>query len=118
MLGTRHQVQSVLSPPILILGSCPGERFEISCSSTGLIAFGSRPAYASIARYSSDRPRNPRWIGGPLSDRGSASAAFEPSVVIGAEVRARGSTDFRARSASARPCFECRLHPPVAVVAV
>lgn len=107
MCGTGHQVQSVLSPPILILGGCPGDRLEISCSNTGLIALGSEPAYASTARYSSERPRNPRGIGGPLSNRGRVRTVFERSVVSGAEVGAGTPTELGAASASARPCLEC-----------
>ena len=42
--GTGHHVQSLVSPPIRRFGAWPGVRLRISCSNTGLIAFGSLPA--------------------------------------------------------------------------
>ena len=67
--GIGHQVRSVVSPPILSWGVCPGDRFRINWTNTGFIAEGSVPAYAGIAKYSIESPRNPggiaRFVAGP-----------------------------------------------------
>ena len=67
--GIGHQVRSVVSPPILSWGVCPGDRFRISWTNTGFIAEESVPAYAGIAKYSIESPRNPagiaRFVAGP-----------------------------------------------------
>ncbi len=66
--ATGHQVESLLSPPILSTGCWPGVRLRINRSNTGSTAAGLVPAYASTAGYSSERPRNPVGITAPLAN--------------------------------------------------
>src|SRR6202042_1745294 len=73
--GTGHQVQSLLSPPIRSSGAWPGARSRISCSNTGLTAFGSLPAYAKTAGYSNDSPRKPDGIVLPVGAALTVSAS-------------------------------------------
>ena len=42
--ATGHQVLSVLLPPILRTGACPGARLRTSRSNTGSSELGSEPA--------------------------------------------------------------------------
>ena len=77
--GIGHQVWSVVSPPIRSSGGLPPARLRISWTNTGLIAAGSVPAYAGIAKYSSESPRNPagidRFVAGLPTARTLAVAA-------------------------------------------
>src|SRR5947209_530037 len=96
MPGTGHHVRSVLSPPIRSTGRCPGARLRISCTSTGLGAAGSLPAYPGTAEYSKESPTKPEWIAWLAAVAPMPTSIARPASALAGIASPNASTAARA----------------------
>ena len=76
-----HQVSSALLPPIRSTGDWLGATLRISCTRTGLIAWGFDPVYSRTAWYSNEKPTNPEGIGRPTAE--SVTCTVTGAEVVG-----------------------------------